>query len=72
MDPTQQQLLLTAGGKADPVYIDDVFSTYLWTGNQTARSINNGINLTKGGLVWVKSRNDTHQNHLFDTFLLQP
>ena len=67
MDPTQQQLLLTAGGKADPVYIDDVFSTYLWTGNQTARSINNGINLTKGGLVWVKSRNDTHQNHLFDT-----
>ena len=49
-------------------YVDDVFSTYVYTGNESARSINNGIDLaSKGGLVWVKSRNDTHQHHLFDT-----
>jgi hypothetical protein len=45
------------GVAAVPNYIEDVFSTYLYTGNVTARSITNGIDLAgKGGLVWVKSR----------------
>jgi len=45
------------GVAAIPNYIEDVFSTYLYTGNITARSISNGIDLAgKGGLVWVKSR----------------
>ena len=53
---------------ASKPYIDDVFSTYLYAGNETIRNINNGINLsTKNGLVWVKSRNDTHDHHLVDT-----
>ena len=53
---------------ASKPYIDDVFSTYLYAGNETVRSIDNGIDLsTKNGLVWVKARNDTHQHHLFDT-----
>jgi len=51
-----------------PVFVEDVFSTYLWDGNSTARSIVNGIDLaTKGGLVWAKYRNTTASNRLYDT-----
>ena len=57
------------GGKAVvPNYIEDVFSTYLYDGNNTARSITNGIDLsTKGGLVWFKSRNTGGNNYQVDT-----
>ncbi len=62
-----QQILLGVGAKKK-TYIDDVFSTYVYKGNESARAINNGIDLSgKGGLVWVKSRNDTHDHHLVDT-----
>jgi hypothetical protein len=45
------------GVPAVPNYIEEVFSTYLYTGNSTARSITNDIDLsTKGGLVWLKNR----------------
>jgi hypothetical protein len=38
-------------------YIEDVFSTYLYTGNGSTQTITNGIDLsTKGGLVWLKDR----------------
>jgi hypothetical protein len=38
-------------------YIEDVFSTYLYTGNGSTQTITNGIDLsTKGGLVWIKDR----------------
>jgi hypothetical protein len=51
-------------------YIEDVFSTYLYTGNgPTGQSINNGIDLaTKGGLLWCKNRTTGSTPHyLFDT-----
>ena len=50
-------------------FIDDVFSTYLYTGNATARSITNGIDLAgEGGLVWTKSRSLSGSDHyLVDT-----
>jgi hypothetical protein len=49
-------------------YVDDVFSTYLYTGTGGDRSFNNGIDLAgKGGLVWIKSRGNTRPNNLFDT-----
>ena len=45
-----------------------MFSTYLYEGNQTARSINNGLDLSgEGGLVWLKNREQTQNNYLFDT-----
>jgi hypothetical protein len=46
-----------------------VFSTYLWTGNGTLSiPIVNGINLSgKGGLVWMKGRNNVNNNYLYDT-----
>ena len=38
-------------------YIEDVFSTYLYTGNGSTQTINNGIDLAgKGGLTWIKYR----------------
>ena len=38
-------------------YIEDVFSTYLYTGTGATQTITNGIDLsTKGGLVWLKDR----------------
>ena len=41
-------------------YIEDVFSTYLYTGNSGTQTITNGIDLsTKGGMVWIKSRQQT-------------
>jgi len=59
------------GGNGVPVipnYIEDVFSTWLYTGNASTQTITNGIDLaTKGGLVWVKTRSATGNNFLFDT-----
>jgi hypothetical protein len=47
-----------------PNYIEEVFSTYLYTGNGTDRTITNGIDLsTKKGLVWIKAR-DAARNHV--------
>ena len=59
-----QQLLMGEGaGGAPVVYVEDVFSTYLYTGNGSTQTITNGIDLsTKGGLVWFKAR-DTATNH---------
>ena len=38
-------------------YIEDVFSTYLYTGNGGSQTITNGIDLSgKGGMLWIKSR----------------
>jgi hypothetical protein len=43
---------------AAPIYIEDVFSTWLYTGNGSTQTITNGIDLSgKGGLVWTKQRN---------------
>jgi hypothetical protein len=52
-----------------PQYIEDVFSTYLYTGNGSTQTITNGIDLAgKGGLVWIKSRTFGDGDHaLTDT-----
>jgi hypothetical protein len=58
-------LQAAAGAAAgEAVYVDDVFSTYLYAGTQAAGNvIDNGINLDEsddgGGLVWLKARNHT-------------
>ena len=57
-----------AGNAGEAIYVDDVFSTYLYDGNATARSIVNGIDLDgEGGLVWTKERSDAANHHLYDT-----
>ena len=50
------------------IYIEDVFSTYLYTGNGSTQTITNGIDLSgKGGLVWIKGRTIGFNHALFDT-----
>ena len=45
-----------AGG-VDKTYLDDVFSTYVYRGNDSNRTITNGLDLsTEGGMVWSKCR----------------
>jgi len=59
----EQQMQANAAGLwpvNGPFYIEDVFSTYLYTGNGSTQTITNGIDLsTKGGLVWIKARTNT-------------
>jgi hypothetical protein len=60
--------LLAAAKAVEPIYVEDVFSTWLYTGNGSTQTITNGIDLAgKGGLVWYKSRNNAVDNALFDT-----
>jgi hypothetical protein len=55
-----------AGG--ENLYIEDVFSTYLYTGDGSTQTITNDIDLDgEGGLVWAKSRNATEWHSLCDT-----
>jgi hypothetical protein len=51
-----------------PLNVEEVFSTYLYTGNNSTQTITNGIDLDgEGGLVWIKSRSATANHQLFDT-----
>ena len=55
-----------AGGES--VYVEDVFSTYVYQGSNAARTIDNGIALSdEGGLVWLKQRGAVDSHILFDT-----
>lgn len=56
------------GVAAVPNYIEECFSTTLYTGNGSTQTITNGIDLAgKGGLVWAKSRSVAAQHVLADT-----
>jgi hypothetical protein len=62
---TKQGLWPTQG---NTLAVEDVFSTYLYTGNGSTQTITNGVNLSgQGGLVWVKSRTNAGFNGLTDT-----
>jgi hypothetical protein len=51
-----------------PNYIEDVFQTWLYTGNGTTQTITNGVDLAgKGGLVWIKNRGSADWHQLQDT-----
>ncbi len=71
MDHNTRILLMSAAGGAEKVYVEDVFSTWLYTGTGSTQAITNGIDLAgKGGLVWRKNRNLTTgaiSHYLHDT-----
>lgn len=75
MDITAEKLLLGAGATSNAqfsntgVYAEDLFSTYLYTGNNTANTnINNGIDLAnEGGFVWTKSRDSVIGYRIVDS-----
>ena len=55
--------LESAAKAVEAAYVEDVFSTYLYTGNGSTQTINNGIDLSgKGGLVWLKDRSGASIN----------
>ena len=57
-----------ASGADAATYVDDVFSTFLYTGTGASHTIANGIDLSgEGGLVWIKQRNTSIEHFLFDT-----
>ncbi|MAO22250.1 MAG: hypothetical protein CMJ25_15995, partial [Phycisphaerae bacterium] len=63
------QALQSAGGAGGAALnVEDVFSTYLYTGNGSTQTITNGIDLDgEGGLVWIKSRSHSYPHNLYDT-----
>jgi len=67
----EQQLQATAAGLwpvNGPFFIEDVFSTYLYTGNSSTQTITNGINLSaNSGMVWGKMRDNSGNNWVMDT-----
>ena len=68
----QKTFMGAAGSGGASLDITDVFSTYLYTGTYYNEdgdkvTVNNGIDLTEGGLVWLKSRENTRRPMLFDT-----
>jgi len=55
-------------GLVDKLYVDDLFSTYTYTGNGGTQSIVNRINLSLyGGMVWGKNRAGVFSHHIYDT-----
>ena len=68
--PSVKNMLAAAGGAggAGP-NVEEVFSTYLYTGNNTTNNIVNGIDFsTEGGMLWIKNRNDGGGPHtVYDT-----
>ena len=71
MSKLAKALTAAAGnaGAGESLYVEDVFSTYLYEGNgATGQSIVNGIDLSgEGGLVWGKSRDSNSSHSLYDT-----
>jgi hypothetical protein len=70
MSSTQQLLLGEGAGGSAPVFIEDVFSTYLYTGTGTGvtQRIAPGLDMsTKGGMVWVKNRTEVTDHEIYDT-----
>ena len=63
--------IAAAGGGANPVYVDDVFKAQLYRGSSTADTVINqggdGVDLTGGGLVWIKCRDNTHTHQWYDS-----
>jgi len=54
-----------------PVYVEELFSTFLYTGNNAGfpgQTITNGINLaSNGGMVWVKNRTSASSHELYSS-----
>jgi len=52
----------------EPIYIEQVFQNWLYTGNGSTQTITNNIDLAgEGGLVWIKDRSAAVSHGLFDT-----
>ena len=69
MSVANKLLQAAAGNAGEAVYVDDLFSTFLYQGTSSNQDIVNGLDLSgEGGLVWVKGRPHAGYSHnLYDT-----
>ena len=67
MDPLTRQVLSTTGGKKSLPYVDTVFSNYVYKGNSSTQSITTNVDMTEGGMIWMKARTTTDRHNIFDT-----
>jgi hypothetical protein len=59
-----KKLMMTAAG-GEGLDINDVFSTYVYTG---PTGVDNGVDLwNEGGMVWIKNRDTSEPHVIFDT-----
>ena len=64
------KILQAAAGNAagDRIYVDDVFSTFLYGAEGTNPTIQTGIDMSEdGGMVWIKNRDAAEHNSIIDT-----
>jgi hypothetical protein len=60
-----KKLMMTAAGGGEALDINDVFSTYVYTG---PTGVDNGVDLwNEGGMVWIKNRDTSEPHVIFDT-----
>ena len=65
MSNTKTVMSQAANTLVKPLEVEDVFSTYLYTGTGAAQTITNGIDLNgEGGLVWIKKRSGSANHYL--------
>ena len=58
----------TSPSGEDAANVEDVFSTYIYEGTNSAQTITNGIDLAgEGGMVWIKARDGTVNHAIVDT-----
>ena len=63
---TKQGLWPIAGNAQ--LFVEDVFSTWLYTGNGATQTITTGIDLAgNGGMLWIKNRSAATNNIISDT-----
>ena len=61
-------LLLNNPAGDEKLYVEDVFSTYLYRDTNNYVTVNNGIDLlNKGGMVWLKNRAAVDNHRISDT-----
>ena len=70
MSKLAKALTAAAGNAGESLYVEDVFSTYLYEGFGSTQTITNGIDLSgEGGLVWLKNRDGATNHRLYTTDL---
>ena len=68
MSNTARIAATAANTLTKPLNVEDVFSTYLYSGNSSTQNIVNNIDLDgEGGMVWIKIRNTVGNHYLQDT-----
>jgi hypothetical protein len=69
MSKLTKALTAAAGNAAgESLYVEDVFSTYLYNGTGSNITIDNGIDLDgEGGMIWFKTRSTANGHNIYDT-----